>query len=158
MGLEQFNSSMSGWVGTLWSAYSDCWLSMHPKSSLIFDTALCVGLVRTAPTPFSPHSTMEVGSSRSSGATSTCPTPLPFLYSEATSTGPTGGRTLWREQTSGPGKMWPLSRKRALSHLTCRSSIPAGSHKVKTAYLASFFFLCKIRGLRKKKWTLHCDS
>lgn len=104
----------------------------HPRSSLnLWCSTLSAGLLQTAPMPFSRHSTTAAGSSRSSGATSTSPTPLPFPSLEAVCTGRTGGPTLWREPTSGRGRMWRSSRRPARSHLTCRSSTPAGSHEVK---------------------------
>lgn len=99
--------------------------------------------------PFSRHSTTAAGSSRSSGATSTSPTPLPFPSSEAASTGQTGGPTLWREPTSGRGRMWRSSRRPVRSHLTCRSSTPAGSHEVKP--LIWLFILCEIREHRRER-------
>lgn len=150
MSLEQFSISTSELDGLQFDLPTPT-APFHLKNSLNFDMVLCVGLFWTALMPFSLHSMMEVGSLRSSGATSTFPIPLLFLSMEVMSTGRTGGRTLWREPISGLGKMSQLSRRQALSRLTCRSSTPAGSHKVRTAYLALF---C-LRWEDQKKGTFH---
>lgn len=132
--------SLDWWI-RLWSA-SFCFFSLNAlgEQFKLWYVPLCWSLSSTAPTPFSRHSMMEVGSSRSSGATNTCPIPSPCLSLEAMFTGRTGGRTLWREPISGRGKMSQSFRRRALSHLTCRSSIPAGNHKVRTVYFWLFCF------------------
>lgn len=132
--------SVDWWV-KLWSACfcSSLFSFAHVESSLNFDMALCVHLFWTAPMPFSLHSMMVAGSLRSSGAMNTCPIPSLCLSMEAMCTGRTGGRILWQEPISGLGKMSQSSRRRVLSLLTCRSSTPAGSHKVRTVFLASLY-------------------